>query len=112
MIIRGLKERFPERIEVNLYRITQELLNNILKHSQASKIGVQLMSYDGRVVLIVEDNGEGFDKDDKFVGIGLSNIHSRVGALSGSIQFDTSKGEGTFVRIIIPLDAEVKSKKA
>ncbi len=100
----GLKSRLPDHIEVNIYRITQELVSNILKHAHATKVGVQLLKRGKKLMLIVEDNGIGFSLDDKLNGIGLNNINIRLEAMNGSIQIQSTDGTGTFIHISTPLE--------
>jgi signal transduction histidine kinase len=98
------EERLPEIIEVSIYRILQELVNNILKHSKAQEASFQLIRNKQGLVLMVEDNGEGFDATTrKGKGIGLLNLDSRVNLIHGDIHFESKTGEGTLVTIRIPL---------
>lgn len=98
------EERLPEIIEVSIYRILQELVNNILKHSEAAEASFQLIKNKQGLVLMVEDNGKGFDpKAQKGKGIGLLNLDSRVKLVKGDIHYESRPGEGTLVTIRIPL---------
>lgn len=97
----NITERLPKRIEVTLYRITQELINNIIKHSKANHVNVQLMKTETAIVFMVEDNGKGFSKTSK-KGIGLQNIKSRIDMIKGSVNFN-SENTGTLTTIKIPL---------
>lgn len=90
-------------IKVELYRIIQELMNNIVKHAQATSVEVQLSFRDQLVNLMVEDNGIGFDINKLHMGIGLRNIKSRVQGLSGEINIDSSPSKWTLVNIEIPV---------
>lgn len=92
-----------EKVKVELYRIVQECFSNILTHSEADKVEVQLLMHDAFVNLIVEDNGKGFAKSGLKQGIGLSNIASRVKLLNGSIDMDSVIRRGTFINIDIPI---------
>ncbi|MCB9186813.1 MAG: sensor histidine kinase [Flavobacteriales bacterium] len=98
-------ERFPENLEVSLYRICQELVNNIIKHSEAKAVSVQLLKTKTHLVLVVEDNGKGFRFDDgaSLNGIGLMNITSRAKAMNGEVNYQPSPGQGTVATIRIPL---------
>lgn len=100
-----LEERLDLAVEVSLYRIVQELISNILKHAQATEIILQVNRFEGEILLIVEDNGVGFEmkSDFDFMGIGLKNIKTRAGKLNGKINVDSRKGQGTTVTIEIPL---------
>ena len=87
-----------------IYRIIQELLNNILKHAHASTALVQLVRKDLALSITVEDNGKGFDPLvlDNSDGIGYLNLKNRITYLNGSIDIQTSEGKGTSVNIEIP----------
>ncbi|WP_421871753.1 PAS domain S-box protein [Marinoscillum sp.] len=96
-------ERLCEELELNLFRITQEALSNIVKHSEATKVIVQLIAVDKNVILSIEDNGKGFDADLKNCKTnGLNSIHSRATALGGLAQIDSMPGKGSLLLINIP----------
>ncbi|MEO9572213.1 MAG: sensor histidine kinase [Polaribacter sp.] len=99
----NIAKRLPQKIEVTLYRITQELINNIIKHSKATDVSVQLFNTNNTVVLIIEDNGIGFSSEKKEKGIGLLNISSRLDIVNGEVHFEPSPKSGTLVTIKIPL---------
>lgn len=98
-------ERYPENVEVSLYRICQELINNIIKHSDAKAVSVQLLQTKSHLILVVEDNGKGFNFKDKANqnGIGLMNITSRTKAMRGEVNYEPSPQQGTVATIRIPL---------
>lgn len=95
----GLQERLNTTFENILYRILQELVNNILKHAQASEVTIQMIKDEENFTLMIEDNGIGFDVDKimQKETVGMSNLQSRVQFLHGSIHFDSSIGRGTTV---------------
>jgi signal transduction histidine kinase len=102
-----LSERFPELIELGLYRICQELINNSVKHSSATEVQVQLIEHQDSLVLMVEDNGNGFDKTlimKENPGVGLINVESRTNAFGGSFILDTAISKGVSATIEIPLE--------
>lgn len=101
----GAKELLEKNREIFVYRIVQELLNNISKHAQASQVLVQLDCQENQLNITVEDNGIGItnDKLTLAAGAGLSTIRSRVEYLKGTIDFQTSIGQGTSVHITIPV---------
>ncbi len=99
----GMDSRFNERLEISLYRVCQELINNIIKHSGASEVSVQLIYSGTNLALIVEDNGRGFDVTKSGDGIGLMNISSRVSNINGEINYEPSPGSGTVATIRIPV---------
>lgn len=94
--------------ELQIYRIVQELISNILKHSEAHDATIQLIRNDDekKVNLIVEDDGKGFNPNAPSLsgGIGLSNLKARVGKLNGSFHIDSGKGVGTSISIDIPIE--------
>ena len=91
-------------LKFTLYRITQELLKNILKHAHASEVIVQLTVEDNQIELLVEDDGVGFDPQAQRKGIGLSNIASRVEYLNGQFNIDSAVGRGSTFLIALPLN--------
>jgi PAS domain S-box-containing protein len=93
--------RFPQLVELHYYRIISELVNNSLKHSQASEIKINLSGKEDKLELIYFDNGIGYNYSEglqKSGGIGLRNIINRVTLINGSINFSTLEGK-TVVRI-------------
>lgn len=96
--------------ETALYRITQEALNNITKHSAASEFSVRVFQDDGRIRLVISDNGRGFDPDiirlkGNGKNMGLISMRERAEAIGGRLEIETSPGEGTFIIIEIPVQA-------
>ena len=102
----NLKERLPKKIEITIYRITQELINNIIKHSKANQVSVQLFNTNNSVILIVEDDGVGFSSQKNKKGIGLLNISSRLDLVNGDVDFEPSPKSGTLVTIKIPFNSK------
>lgn len=100
----GIKERLSEKIETMLYRVVQEILSNVIRHAEASKVSIELVKHENELVLIVVDNGKGFDSEEaKNQGIGIKNVATRVEYLNGSVNFDSAIGRGTSVIVEIPL---------
>ncbi|WP_083629609.1 tetratricopeptide repeat-containing sensor histidine kinase [Tenacibaculum agarivorans] len=97
--------RLENTIEIQIYRVIQELLNNIIKHAQATEVVIQLLKLENGLNIIVEDNGIGFDTEKQHTGIGLKNISSRVQHMKGECKIDSGKGNGTTVTIDIPIKA-------
>lgn len=100
------EKRFDQRKEISLYRIAQELVNNIIKHSEAKAVSVQLLATKTHLMLVVEDNGKGFEYEDEANrnGIGLMNIASRVQAVHGELNYQPGTGQGTVATVRVPLD--------
>ncbi|MBK5272284.1 MAG: sensor histidine kinase, partial [Bacteroidia bacterium] len=101
----GLNERLDEKIELGIYRITQELINNIIKHAKANNVIVQLQKMGTQLILRVEDNGESFDFESaKYKGsMGLLNILSRVRTLNGTFASEPGTPNGTISMVRIPV---------
>ena len=99
----GFEKRLDETKEVMLYRIIQELLNNILKHAEAKNIIIQFSQHENELTLTVEDDGKGFDVETAINkgGLGLKSIRSRVDYLKGKLEVDSEMGVGstTTVRV-------------
>ncbi|QJW90541.1 sensor histidine kinase [Spirosoma taeanense] len=97
----GLSERLPQATEIIVFRIVQELLNNVQKHAGASQTLVQLIRDGERFHLTVEDNGRGFDTANlaQQQGIGWLNIRSRVDYLNGTLEVESAPGKGTAVHV-------------
>jgi len=100
----GLGERLDTPTETVIYRVIQEVVNNVIKHAGASKLDIALLRDEEGVSISIEDNGRGFDKDsvDLTSGIGMANILSRVHFLKGTVDIDTAPGKGTLVAIYLP----------
>lgn len=98
----GINERLPEKVEITLFRIAQELTNNIIKHSNANQAIFQLIKRSGQIVFIVEDNGKGISTNTKD-GIGIFNMVSRINTINGHINFEPGPETGTLVTVRIPL---------
>ena len=94
--------RFSANVELVLFRVAQELVNNIVKHSQAQKVSVQVFKSGQNAILIVTDNGLGLTMQQETEGIGLTNIRSRVAAVHGTVSFDSKPNEGVTVTVKVP----------
>ncbi|MBL7775377.1 MAG: sensor histidine kinase [Saprospiraceae bacterium] len=90
-------------VALNCYRIVQELLQNSLKHAQATEILVQLTRTDSELALLVEDNGLGYDPETITKGMGTDNVSQRVQFIKGEISIQTAKGQGTSTMVTVPL---------
>jgi signal transduction histidine kinase len=91
-------------LELNLFRVVQELVNNALKHSKCSEIDIQLRNFNEKIQLTIEDNGIGADLKRSNSGMGISNIKTRVKTLHGTYDIETSPGKGFLSQIIIPIN--------
>lgn len=93
----------PETVSVHLYRVSQEIIGNAVRHSGATRLQVQLLLRDNRLVLRMEDNGKGFTFDAVTGGAGLLNIQNRITLLNGELHVDTAPGAGVSYLIRVPL---------
>ncbi|MDQ3291446.1 MAG: sensor histidine kinase, partial [Bacteroidota bacterium] len=91
----GEIKRYKSSFELSVYRIVQELLNNIIKHSQANQAIVQLSCNNHILAATIEDNGIGFDRQGmKTDGLGLRSLQGRVEAINGKLEVDSGVGSG------------------
>ncbi len=97
-------ERFAESVEVNVFRITQELVQNVIKHSGATQLKATLIRDKSELVLNVEDNGIGLELESTSIGMGLDSVKGRVSSLHGSVSFKKAQNTGLIVNIRIPID--------
>ena len=102
----AVEGRFDEKIELSLYRVCQELVNNVIKHSGANFVSVQLFKSNNNLILMLEDNGRGMSPENKKDGIGLLNIASRIDTVDGEINYEPSPASGTVATVRIPLDVK------
>ncbi len=102
LVVFGIQGRLPKDYELALYRITQELINNVLKHAQAKHVSLQIGQRDEKIVLMIEDDGVGFDVHSRKEGYGLHNLNSRTKLLKGTMTIDSAQGKGSSVLIEIP----------
>ncbi len=100
----GLNERIEEHVEIVLYRVLQESVNNVIKHSGATQLDISIIKDTDGTSVTIEDNGKGFDTSQlsKDAGMGVTNMKARMEFLKGTIDFDSAPGNGTLVAIHIP----------
>jgi signal transduction histidine kinase len=97
-------ERLPAEVETALYRIVQESLTNIVKHSHARNVSVVLIRKPGAVAAVIEDDGQGFDPASvRDGGFGLEGMRERVGLLDGRLQVESAEGGGATLVAEVPL---------
>lgn len=101
-----IKKRYTEQFETRIYYIISELLNNIIKHSQASKAIVSLTENDNEMIIQISDNGKGFDTNKfNFVeGFGLNQIRARINNLNGYFNVTSKINHGTSIVINVPIN--------
>jgi PAS domain S-box-containing protein len=97
------KDGLDDSLQLNIFRIVQEQVNNILKHSDATQARIHLAKDENAVVLLVSDNGKGCDSAVKSKGVGIRNIISRVELYDGSVTIVSNPGEGYELNVQLPL---------
>lgn len=101
--------RLNPDIEINLFRIIQELITNVIRHAQTKEVFVQFNGSENHLVTIIEDHGVGFDKTKmKSNGMGLSNLKTRIESIGGSFEIDSKIGQGTTIIIDAPCNLDVE----
>ncbi|HEV8287313.1 MAG TPA: histidine kinase [Chitinophagaceae bacterium] len=102
----GLDERLDSNTETVFYRVIQECVNNVIKHAEATTLDISLIKDKEGISATIEDNGIGFSISDKekFKGMGLKNIITRIEYLKGTVDFDSTPGKGTLVALHVPLN--------
>jgi two-component system sensor histidine kinase NreB len=106
--------RLTSEVETNLYRITQEALNNTHKHAEAKSVSVMLEKRDDLIVLIIEDDGKGFkpkDKKNRSKGLGLMGMQERAVLIGGTLEIESAPQQGTTIFVRVPASFNGKNKK-
>lgn len=94
----------PKNLEIILYRLTQEFINNTIKHAEASNVHVSLSFTKKNLIMKIKDDGKGFDiKKSRSKGRGLKNFHSRIKAYGGTVRLESEINVGTVLRLSFPL---------
>lgn len=108
--ILGIEERMPENIEIMLFRVIQEMVNNTIKHARATQIDFSISKGNGAILIDFADNGEGFDLKNlpHNSSLGIYGIQSRVDFLKGKIKIETAVGKGTKYYISVPSFTELQ----
>lgn len=99
----GMEGRLPKNLETGVYRIAQELVNNIIKHACAQQVQVQLLRNKGALVLIVEDDGIGFDPATVRNGLGMRSLHDRARVIHGKLEVERGAARGTIATLRAPM---------
>jgi signal transduction histidine kinase len=100
----AITDRLPTEVETAIYRVVQESLTNVVKHSRAQRVSVLVTRSDGRIKAVIEDDGTGFDPDaGAGDGIGLIGMRERIELLDGTLAVESSEASGTTVAVEVPL---------
>jgi PAS domain S-box-containing protein len=106
----GITERLDPQLEIGLYRIAQESLNNVAKHADATEVNVQFICHPEGIRLVIEDNGKGITEKPDIVratgkgGMGLVSMRERASSFGGILTVDSAAKSGTFITVEIPLN--------
>ena len=100
----NILNRYDQKIELALYRVCQELVNNVIKHAKAKQLNVQLFRSGNQLVLMVEDDGQGMDLKQSSDGHGITNIKSRLNTVNGEVNYEAGSLTGTIVTVRVKLD--------
>jgi signal transduction histidine kinase len=92
-----------DKFKLNIFRIVQEQLNNILKHAKATEVSISLLQNTRSIILSISDNGIGFDTGQKRQGIGVTNINSRAASYNGTAYFTSQPGQGCVLTATFPV---------
>jgi two-component system, sensor histidine kinase LadS len=101
--IEDIDGQLSKEAEINLYRVVQESLNNIIKHSKATETQVNIKNVSASIHIEIQDNGAGFGKQQINMGLGLIGIKERINIIGGSINIKTEALKGTNILISIPV---------
>lgn len=100
--------RFTTDVENNLYHLAQEALHNAYKHSEADNVGVFFEFREGKAILIIEDDGRGFNLDtlpeESETGMGLVSMRERAALIGGTVEIESSRGAGTTIYVRVPAE--------
>jgi signal transduction histidine kinase len=99
-----LEARLPPEIETTLYRVVQEALSNVVKHSAARHVSIVVAQRGARVAATIDDDGQGFDETlVRADALGLTGMRERLALVGGALEIETASGSGTTVAAHVPL---------
>ena len=105
--VKDIDKLFNQEAEINIYRIVQENINNIIKHSEAKNAHIKITKNESSINIAITDDGKGFnhskiyDEKKNMEGFGLENIKKRISLLKGDYSIDSSKGTKVLIKIPI-----------
>jgi len=114
----GLDKRLPDEIETTLFRIAQEAMSNVARHSQANHLTIELSRQDSQIIMTLADDGQGCDlavvtsAPNYDRGLGLAGMQERASLVGGQVTVESELGQGTTVRVIVPARSNGRAKHA
>jgi signal transduction histidine kinase len=106
----GVSDELPEEFKTCIYRVVQEALHNVARHAVASSVRIVAQQGPGRLLLSIQDDGQGFDVK-RSRGLGLLGMEERVAHLGGTLQLTSEPGRGALISVILPLVANEAREK-
>jgi PAS domain S-box-containing protein len=106
-----IEKLLDDIVQLNIFRIIQEQLSNIIKHAKASQVTLHLIQHADKIILLISDNGVGHDMMLKNEGVGIINIHSRAEGYGGKATITSQPGKGYEVKVELPLDRPMQISK-
>ena len=104
----GIEEKdLDDKLQVTIFRIIQEQVNNILKHAEATHAIIHLSRQKNEIILLISDNGKGFNHLNEKKGVGIINIRTRADLYSGSVTIVSRPGEGYVLKVVLPLNGRI-----
>ncbi|CAL2107134.1 hypothetical protein T190115A13A_310002 [Tenacibaculum sp. 190524A02b] len=105
--IDNIDKLLPKENALHLYRIIQEILSNIIKHSNAKSVSISISKKENRIETIIEDNGEGFELSEKLnsnTSLGMKTLFERARIIKSKLQFNSSTNKGTTMKLVTPVN--------
>jgi signal transduction histidine kinase len=103
------EQDMEEKLQLNIYRIIQEQLNNIVKHSKATHATIDLSRQEDEIILLISDDGMGYDTSKRRQGVGIRNIMSRAELYQGTAEVTSTPGQGYDLKIRLPLYSHINN---
>ena len=105
----GITDRLDPNLEIGIYRIAQESLNNVSKHAEATEVNLQIIRHSNGIRLVIEDNGKGLTTQPGLLratgkgGMGLPGMRERASSFGGVLTIDSTPNNGTLIAVEVPL---------
>ena len=98
---------YPPLYETTLFRVAQESLTNVARHTRATHVSIKLAQDEKRIYLSIKDNGQGYEGSQRRTGLGINGMRERVSMLKGTLSLHSEPGKGTTVEVVLPIPAPV-----